>query len=108
MNTLTLLLYLRNDPVNSLVDRIAYLRQQNRMPSLEGRDDVVLLSDNAILFDRTKAHHIFSQLCAGLAEANWPYLLVTMDAESALAVGTFSKEAETILSAYGVPSVPPP
>lgn len=107
MGTLTLLLYLRNDPENSLASRIAYLRKGNRMPPLEGRDDAILISDNAVLFDKTKAHHIFVQLCAALAEAKWPYLLLTMDAESAMAVGKFSKEVEAILSAYGVPCVPP-
>ena len=102
MRKLTLILFLRNDPDNSLSDRILYLIKQKKLQSLEGRDDVLLLSDNAILVDQTTAHGIYLQLCADLVGAAWPYLLVPIDAESTVAVGKFPQEAQNILALYGI------
>ena len=101
----SLLVYLRNDPPNTLSGRIAWLQKEKMLPSLEGRDDVLLLSDNVILVDQTSAHGIFVQLCSGLAQGDWPYLLVPMDAEFALGVGKFPEQVRTILSAYDIPLV---
>lgn len=102
MKKLTLILFLRNDPGNSLSDRISYLIKEKRLQPLEGRDDVLLLSDNALLVDQTSAHGIYSQLCTGLVSGGWPYLLVPIDAESTVAVGRFPKEAQDIFALYGI------
>jgi len=55
MNTLTVFLYLRNDPNNSLLDRAAYLHGKDRMLPLQGRDGLTLLSDNGIHYCPVKS-----------------------------------------------------
>lgn len=107
MPNLVLILYLRDDPSNTLISKIAYLQKEKRMQPLEGRADALLLSDNSALFALPASHGIYSQLCAGLVEGGWPYLIVPIaSTESsdagALAVGKFPEEAQAILSASGV------
>jgi hypothetical protein len=103
MKKLTLLLYLRNDQSNTLRSRISWLNKQDRLPSLEGRADAVLISDNAIFVDQTTAHGIFAQLCADLASAGHPYLLLPLDPESSVAVGEFPDTTKAILEYYNFP-----
>lgn len=103
MKHLTILVYLRDDPGNTLRSRISWLSSKKAMPTLEGRDDAILLSDNAILVDQTTAHGIFSQLCGDLASAGHPYLLLPLDAESSVAVGKFPEAIKTILEKNKVP-----
>jgi len=102
MKKLTLILFLRNDPDNSLSDRIAHLIKEKKMQPLEGHDDVLLISDNAILVDQTTSHGIYSQLCAGLVEGGWPYLLLPIDSDSTVAVGMFPKTAQDMFALYGI------
>ena len=103
MQKLSLLVYLRNDNSNTLRSKISWLQENNKMPSLEGRDDAVLISDNELLVDQTSAHGIFAQLCGDLASASHPYLLLPLDAESSVAVGKFPDTTKAILEKYGVP-----
>ena len=100
MKQLTLLIYLTNDPPNSLRSRVSLLSSEEAIPSLSGRDDVVLISDNAIFVDQTTAHDVFVQLCADLASLNYPYLILPLDAEFSVAVGKFPKTIKTILEKY--------
>src|SRR4030067_1083779 len=102
MKQLTLLIYLRNDPVNTLQSRIAWLSKNKAMPSLEGRGDAILISDNAIFVDQTTAHGIFAQLCGDLASSDHPYLLLPLDADSSVAVGKFPDTIKAILEKYNV------
>jgi len=103
MKKLTLVLYLREDEANTLRGRIAWLQKNNKLPSLEGRADVSLISDNAILVDQTSAHGIFVQLCGDLASASHPYLIVPLDAESTVAVGKFPETIKGVLENYSIP-----
>lgn len=96
----TLLLYLRNDPPNTLRSRISWLTKEQGFPALEGRDDVVLIGNNAIFVDQTTAHGIFVRLCADLASADHPYLLLPLDAESSVAVGKIPETIKSILEKY--------
>lgn len=89
MKQLTLLISVGKDSANTLASRISWMSQQRELPSLEGRDDVVLLSRDAILVDQTTAHGIYSQLCGGLSSVNHPYLVLPLDADSSVAVGEF-------------------
>jgi hypothetical protein len=107
MSNLVLILYLRNDPDNTLASKINHLCRENRMQSLAGRADALLLSDNSALFALPDAHEIFSQLCAGLVEGAHPYLIVPIASNppyhsGALAVGKFPEEVQAILLGSGV------
>ena len=99
-----LVLAVAKDPNSSLQTRIIdYLIDKKRLASLEGRDDVVLIGDRAILLDRITAHEIFVQVCAGLLEKGWSYLLLPLDSETCVACGTFPEKLTTILQSYRVP-----
>lgn len=103
MKRLTLILFLRNDPVNPLNKLIPRLQKEARLQSLEGRDDVVLVSDNAILVDQKSAHGIFVQLCAGLVDEGWPHILIPIHPDdTTIAVGSFPERVQNILSQYGI------
>jgi len=102
MTQLTLLIYLHDDPPNDLVARARYIEGRDHV-SLLGRDGVIQLSNNALLFDQTKSHYVFVQLCREIVSLNRPYLIVGLEANDALAVGPLSKEVQASLSKYGVP-----
>lgn len=112
MKQLTLLIYLRNDHVNTLEKRIEYMRKQSSFPSLEERDGVILLSDNAILFDETKSHDAFVQLCSAphgqvRDQGKLPYLVIRLESTDGwLASGELPKEVLSALKNLGVPCVP--
>jgi hypothetical protein len=113
MKQLTLLIYLRNDTANTLEKRIEYMRKsENFFPSLEGRDGVTLLSDNAILFDETKSHDVFVQLCSALhgpthGQGKFPYLVIRLESTDGwLASGVLPTEVSTALKSLNVPCVP--
>lgn len=103
MKHLTLLLYLRDDPANTLRSRISWLTKEQDFPSLEGRDDAALIGNNAFFVDQTTAHGIFVQLCADLVSSGHPYLLLPLDAESLVAVGKFPETIKAILGKNNVP-----
>jgi len=100
---LTILIYLRNDPSNTLRSRIAWLTSKEGFPILEGRDDAILISDNVILVDQSSAHEIFVRLCSNLVVADIPYLILPLDAESSVAVGKLPEAIKTILEKNKVP-----
>ena len=88
------------------------LKKEERMPSLEGRGDAILISDNSILFELPSAHGIYAQLCAGLVEGDWPYLIVPIAStlplsSGAAAVGKFPDTIKAILEKYNVPFATP-
>jgi hypothetical protein len=110
MNQLTLLIYLDYDPKNpqnDLISRARYIEKED-YGSLLGRDGVIQLSNNALLFDQTKSHDVIVQLCNDLISIQRPYLIVALEANDALRVGPLSKEAQASLKTYGVPVLCPP
>jgi hypothetical protein len=102
MAQLTLLIYLYDDPPNDLVSRARYVEGRDHLSLLE-HDGVTQLSNNVLLFDQTKSHDVFVQLCREIVLLKRPYLIVALEAESALVVGPLSKEVQASLSRYGVP-----
>lgn len=112
MKQLTLLIYMRDDPSNTLEKRIAYMQQRNEFPTLAGRDGVSLLSDNAVLFDETKSHDVFVQLCSALrgtapGSKKWPYLVIRLEStEGWLASGELPADVSATLKGLGVPCIP--
>ena len=107
MKQLTLLIYLHDDPANDLVSRVQYLEGHDHV-SLLKHDGVIPISGNALLFDQTKSHDVFVQVCAFLVSISRPYLVVELEATDTLAVGPLSKEAQASLSKCGVPFLCPP
>lgn len=101
MNQIVLLYCLHNDPVNTLKSSVRYV-EKNRDISLLERDGVILLSDNAVLLEKTKSHGILVQLCAILEQKEWPYLLFHMDHQASLASGKLPEEVASLLSNAGV------
>jgi hypothetical protein len=102
MPQLTLLIYLHDDPPNDLVARARYVEGRDHVSLLE-RDGVIQLSNNALLFDQTKSHDVFVQLCREIVSLKRPYLVVSLAADAALVVGPLSKEVQASLSKYDVP-----
>ena len=102
MKQLILLIYLYDDPPNDLFARIKYIQGRDHILLLP-HDGVIQLSNNALLFDQTKSHGIYVQVCRELVLIQRPYLLVELEASDVLAVGPLSKEVQTSLSKYGVP-----
>ena len=105
MTKLTILIYLHDDPPNDLVSRVQYVEGKDRI-SLLRHDGVTQLSGNALLFDQTKSHDVYVRVCRELVSIGRPYLVVELEATSALAVGPCSKEVATNLLKYGVPLCP--
>ena len=106
MTQLTLLIYLYDDPANDLISRIGYVQGRDHILLLP-HDGVTQLSRNALLFDQTKSHDIYVQVCRELVSIQRPYLVVELEASDALAVGPLSKEVQTSLSKCGVPLLCP-
>ena len=104
MAQLTLLFYLYDDPQNDLVSRARYVEARDHVSLLE-HDGVTQLSNNALLFDQTKSHDVYVQLCREIVSLGRPYLIVALEAESALVVGSLSKEVQSSLLTYGVPQL---
>ena len=102
MKKFILLIYLHDDPSNDLISRVEYLERNDHV-SLLKRDDIIPLSGNALLFDQTKSHDVYVRVCRELVSIGRPYLVVELEATSALAVGPCSKEVATNLLKYGVP-----
>ena len=96
-----ILISLRGDETNTLATKIARLNEKEKLPSLEGRDDVSLISAHALLADRTTAHGIVAKVTASLVSSDWPYLLLPLD-EAAVAAGTFEEELKATLERFGV------
>jgi hypothetical protein len=110
MPQLTLLVYLHHDPQNpqnDLISRAKCVEAKDHI-SLLGRDGVIQLSNNALLFDQTKSHDIFVRLCNDLVSIGRSYLIVALEASVALQVGPLSKEVQASLSDYLVPVLCPP
>jgi hypothetical protein len=106
MTKYLLLIYLRDDPLNTLEKRIEHMQTQERFPSLEGRDGVILLSDNAVVFDQTKSHTLLIELCAALLRAKLPYLLIPIESTDAwLVAGTLPPGVKSALSSLNVSCV---
>lgn len=101
MNQIVLLYCLHDDPVNTLKSTVRYIEREKEI-SLLDRDGVVLLSDNAILLEKTKSHGVLVQLCAILEQKGRPYLLFHMDHQASLVSGKPPKAIESLLSSAGV------
>lgn len=105
MQKLVLLIYLRDDTVNTLEDRLRVTLKEPNWPQIETHDGVALLSCNAILFDETKAHDAYVRVCSSLLSSGLPYLIVPLSSvDECLAVGKLSKEVAESLARLGVPS----
>ncbi len=102
MNQLNLLIYLHDDPANDLISRVAYIEKQSKKPLLP-HEGVIQLTNNALLFDQTRAHGIFVRICADLVSIERPYLVLPVSLESALLVGDIPKEVQCNFAKYGVP-----
>ena len=102
MTDKVLLLSLRDDETNSLTSRIAWLQKEKKLSSLEGRDDVLLLSANALLADRYTSHGIVATISASLVSSGWPHLLLRVDQADSLAAGKFEAEMAATLERFGV------
>lgn len=112
MKQLTLLIYLRDDAANTLEQRVEYMQKQPGFPALLGRDGVSLISHNAVLFDETKSHDGFVQLCSALrgtapGSKNLPYLVIRLETTDGwLASGELPEDVSTTLKGLGVPCIP--
>lgn len=102
---LTLLVDLRNDSANTVVSFCSHHFSHKPATPLM-HDGVALISDSALLFDRTKAHKALVQVCAILEEKKWPYLLVHIESTASLLAGKPSEEVLTLLASAGVPCSP--
>jgi len=58
---------------------------------------VIPVGLHAVLFDQTKGHGIFVQVCAHLIDKKWPYCVVTVDVSSILVEGTCAPELQAIV-----------
>jgi hypothetical protein len=102
-----LLIYLRDDPSNTLMNRIAYMQQSGMPINLVERDGVFQLSNNAILFAQTKAHDVLVKVCAHLLDADFPYLLVPIrSTEDWIVAGTIRPKLKPILESLSVSVIP--
>jgi hypothetical protein len=104
MSKLTLIIFLGSDPKESLQQRIGYVERENKISLLE-RDGVILLSNNAALFDNAKAHDAYAILSSNLVLAKKPFLSVQMDASESVLVGSLPKEIEEALGKYNFPQI---
>jgi hypothetical protein len=105
MEQLSLIVCLNDDRENTLLSKVQYAEKQQKKKVLE-RDGVILLSDNAILVDRTIAHGTLAQVCTILEDAKWPFLLVRMDRQELLTFGIQNEDVLNFLSNHHVSSVP--
>ena len=104
---LILLIYLRDDPSNTLMSRIEHMQKSDGSINLEGRDGVFPLSSNAILFAQSKAHDVLVKVCAGLLAADFPYLLVPIrSTDGWVAAGKIQPKLQAILDQLSVPVMP--
>ena len=58
---------------------------------------VIPVGLHACLFDQTKAHDIFVQVCAHLIDKKWPYFVSPVDDASILVVGISVEGLQSIL-----------
>jgi hypothetical protein len=104
---LILLIYLRDDPSNTLMSRIEHMQKSDGSINLEGRDGVFPLSANAILFAQTKAHDVLVKVCAHLLDADFPYLLVPIrSTDGWVAGGRIRSKLKPILERLSVSVMP--
>ena len=87
--SLMLLVSLYDKPEWSLEKEIVGWPLRNEPVPLE-LDGVTLVGSDAVLFDQTKAHAAFVQICAHLIahQPEWPYFLVPVEASSILVEGS--------------------
>lgn len=105
MEQLSLIICLNDDDSNTLLSKVRFFEKDKKKAILE-RDGVVLLSDNAILVDRTIASGSLFQVCAILENSNWPFLVFQIQCQESLAFGIEETEAGNFLSRCAVLSVP--
>ena len=72
-------------------------RQTDGKWSFSSNDGVIPVGLHAVLFDQTKAHGIYVQVCAHLIDKIWPYFVVKVDAASILVEGKCAPELQAIV-----------
>ena len=81
----------------SLVDEIRGAVQRNDLKPLQSVG-VIPIGRDAILFDQNVAHNSLVRVCAHLiAQHEWPYLVLPVEASSILVEGTCKPELQAIL-----------
>jgi hypothetical protein len=100
-----LLVCLENNPSRSLRELIPAFEKKGKIGTPEGRDDVLWLSDNAILFDNTTALDIYGQLCLNLDQTKVPYMTVHTESTYVKVLGKFSTKVQATLKTYEIPLV---
>ncbi len=71
--------------------------EQNGQISFSENDGVIPTGSHSVLFDQTKAHGIYVQVCAHLIDKNWPYFVLTVDADAILVEGMSVPKLQAIL-----------
>jgi hypothetical protein len=107
MEKLVLLIDLRNDESNTIRTCVGHICEKLRIPE-PWNVDAVLLSDRVALFDQTKAHSVFVQVCAVLAYRRWPYLVAQIQSDAFVLAGTPPEEVANLLANAGISFVPQP
>lgn len=81
----------------SLADELRCAVERSKLKPLQ-IDGVIPIGRDAILFDQNIAHNSFVRVCAHLiAQPEWPYLVVPMEASSILVEGKCGPELQAIL-----------
>jgi len=77
-----------------------YAVEKNGKWSFSGIDGVTPIGLHAVLFDRTKAHETYVQVCAYLLDKKSPYFVLYLDQFSMLVAGQCETELQAIVKRF--------